>query len=251
MIECKNLCVRRGAKEIISNFSMRCLDGTITVILGKNGCGKTTLLNAVAGLCNYNGSITVNGIEVKAYKRKEFSKTVALMPQILTRPPVTVKQLVSFGRSPYTGISSILSPSDIKSVNHAVETVGIENILSQTVDKISGGERRKAFFAMLLTQNTDNVLLDEPCANLDAEYVGKISELITDLKQDGKTVVAVFHDVNTAFQIADQVIFIENGKCVFDGTPHDAMKNCLPEKIFSLKPYYCTDKQGNNTVFYK
>lgn len=251
MIECKNLCVHRGGKKIITDFSMRCLDGTITVILGKNGCGKTTLLNAVDGLCNYSGSVTVNGVEVKAYKRKEFSQTVALMPQILTRPPVTVKQLVSFGRSPYTGISGILSPSDNQAVKHAVATVGIENILNQTVDKISGGERRKAFFAMLLAQNTDNVLLDEPCANLDAEYVGKISELINNLKKGGKTVVAVFHDVNTAFQIADKVIFIENGRCVFDGTPHEAMKNRLPERIFSLKPYYCTDEQGTKNVFYK
>lgn len=251
MIECDKLCVRLGGRQIITELSARFDDGTTTVILGKNGSGKTTLLKAMAGIYAYSGSVRINGAELKKQKRTEVSKKVSVLPQILPQPPVTAATLAGFGRSPYTGISGILSPTDLELIEHAIDAAGIESLRDKFVDKISGGERRKAFFAMTLAQNAGNVLLDEPCANLDAEYIGTVTELIKRLKSENKAVVAVFHDVNMAFELADRLIFLENGNCIFNGTPNEAAKKQIPEKIFSLTPYTLTDAQGNRSIFYK
>ena len=251
MIECDKLCVRLGGKRIITDLSARFDDGAITVILGKNGSGKTTILKALSGLYGYSGSVRVDGAELKKQKRTEISKKVSVLPQILPQPPVTVATLVGFGRSPYTGFSGIMSPTDLNFVEQAIATTGIETLREKYVDKISGGERRKAFFAMVLAQSSNNVLLDEPCANLDAEYIGTVSELIKRLKSENKAVIAVFHDINMAFELADRLIFIENGKCIFIGTPNEAVEKHIPEKVFSLTPYTLTDAQGNKSIFYK
>lgn len=251
MIECKNISIELSGKTILSDLSLKCPNGSITVILGKNGCGKTTLLKAISGLYRYSGSILADSTEVCTTKNIELARKISLMPQLLTHPNIQVKRLVAFGRSPYTGISGILSPADIRAVNSAIEITDICAIRDSFVNRISGGEQRKAFFAMLIAQGTKNILLDEPCANMDVKYSAKILRLIRSLKEQNKTVIAVFHDVNTALEIADKVVFIEHGKCIFEGTPYQAITEKLPEKVFELKPYKFTDENGNKCVFYK
>lgn len=235
MIRCEDLTVKISAKEVIKNFSCTFENGSITAILGKNGCGKTTLLKALTGLYKHSGNIIIDNVSLTDYKKNELAKKVSHMPQILSHPPITVKELVRFGRSPYTGIGGILSENDRKVADDSICECDIEYLAEKRVDRISGGEQRKAFFAMLLAQDTQNVLLDEPCANLDAEYSTKLIDIIKSLKQKNKTVIAVFHDINSALEIADRLIFIDNGYCVFSGTPTKAIEEKIPEKLFSLR----------------
>lgn len=251
MIEIKNADVCIGKRKIIDNVSFKCDDGSITVILGKNGCGKTTLLKAVSGIYPHNGSILINNIDIQKLNATELSKLVSFMPQALPLPSITVKKLVEFGRSPYTGISGILSDKDRAEVEKAIKLAEIEDLADSNVDKLSGGERRKAFFAMTLAQNCSNVLLDEPTANLDVQYTSKLVSLMHLLKKQGKTVVTVFHDINSAFEFADSVIFISNGQVVFSGTPLQAQHECIPQRIFGLSQYKCIDENGAEHTFYR
>jgi len=241
MIECKDVSVSISSRKIIERFNARFENGTVTSVLGKNGCGKTTLLKAISGICRSDGFIDIDGKPLTEYKKNDLSKVISLMPQVLSRPSITVNKLVEYGRSPYTGLGGILSARDREVVKEAVEKCEIRHLISKTIDGISGGEQRKAFFAMLVAQDTHNVLLDEPLANLDAEYSHKLIGLINELKLQNKAIIAVFHDINIALEHSDRLIFIDNGKCIFSGTPSDAVKEKIPENLFGMKKISYTE----------
>lgn len=246
MVECKNITVKLQNREIVKNVSFKAEKGEITVIIGKNGSGKTTLMRAVSSSVKYEGEILVNEKNIADFSQKEKSALISAMPQLLPQPPVTVNKLVSFGRHPYTGLSGILSDKDKNIVQECIAEAKIENIASSTVNRISGGERRKAFFAMMLAQKAPVMLLDEPTANLDGEYTRHITAMINKRKADFCTIIMVLHDINHALMIADKIIAMDMGEKVFEGTPADAMAEKIPERIFGLKKYVSVEGE----VFY-
>ena len=125
MIECKDVKVKYGKKEVLHSVAFTAEPSHITVILGKNGCGKSTLLRAMSGLIPYDGSIVVDGKEIRSIDTARRARCIALMPQMLRSPGITVRQLVSYGRNPYTGRMGILSPADREKVEEVMEKTGI------------------------------------------------------------------------------------------------------------------------------
>lgn len=251
MVECKNVTVKAGKKTIINNISFKADKGNITVIIGMNGSGKTTLLRAISSNIRYSGEIYIDGKALSEIPAKERATLISSMPQSLPNIPVKVQTLVSFGRSPYTGLTGALCDTDKEYIASAIEECDIKKLTEQRVDKLSGGEKRKAFIAMMLAQNTEMLLLDEPLTNLDTPYRRYITELMKQRKAKGNTLICVLHDINLALEIADRIILLDKGKLCFDGTPYEMTENNIPEKHFGLCKCSYTDNNGNKGAIYK
>lgn len=250
MIELKNVSTGYGKRPVIQNLSFRAGSGEITVLLGKNGQGKTTLLRAISGSLPYTGSISLDGREVRAMKPQLRARSLGAMPQILRSPDITVRELVSYGRQPYTGLTGILQEKDHDMVSRAISQVGIEALSESYVNQISGGERQKAYFALLLAQDTPNLLLDEPGAFLDADAMGRLCNFLRQAKAKGKTVLAVMHDINRALYLADQVVALCGDK-PFIGTPEQVMENRIPQRFFGLEGFRCQSENGKTITFFQ
>lgn len=253
MIECENLTVRYGKKEILHSLSFRAEAARITVILGKNGSGKSTLLRALSGLLPFSGKVTAEGKNIRAMRAAERARSISVMPQMLRDPAVTVRDLVAFGRHPYAGFCGILSRDDRKKVGDVLQKTGLSHLADTRLDHVSGGERQKAYFAMLLAQDTPNLLLDEPAAHLDAEYTGALCRFLEEERARGKTILAVLHDVNRALALADRLLVLSGGQAVFDGAPADFAKSPLPADLFGLERLTVTSENapGAPQVFFR
>lgn len=249
MIELNDVSVGYRGKPILSNISFTVSDGEICALLGHNGCGKSTLLRAVTGSLGYVGSIRIDGQETRRLSNDR-AKLVSLMPQLMARPSISVYELVSFGRQPYTGISGILSKSDRQKIDAAIQKTRLLPLVESRCDRISGGELQRAYLAMALAQDTPNLLLDEPAAHLDAQYERQISEFLLALKADRRAVLAVLHNINHALSIADRIIVIDSGRLVFNGNRAEFADRQIAETYFGLRRYTCRDDRGNGAEFY-
>ena len=249
MIELYDVSVGYKGKPVVENISFTVSDGEICALLGHNGCGKSTLLRAVMGSLGYTGSIRIDGQETRRLSNDR-AKLVSLMPQLMARPSISVYELVSFGRQPYTGISGILSKSDRQKIDEAIRKTRLEPLALSRCDRISGGELQRAYLAMVLAQDTPNLLLDEPAAHLDARYERQISDFLLALKADRRAVLAVLHNINHALSIADRIIVIDTGRLVFNGNRAEFADRQIAETYFGLRRYTCRDDRGNGAEFY-
>ena len=199
--------------------------------------GKTILLRCLTGEKNdYAGEILLNGDNIKKLSHAERSVKLSYLPQELPLPQVTVRELVSFGRTPYIPFSGALSQADREKVEWAIKSVGLEAFTRASVDTLSGGERKKAFFAMTLAQDTPLVVLDEPTAHLDAESRFAFLELLERLSREtGKTFLVVLHDLPEVMRYAQHIVTLHQGRITFDGTPGDCLKQSIPQRYFSIR----------------
>ena len=249
MIELNDVSVGYKGKPVLENISFKVNDGEICALLGHNGSGKSTLLRAVMGSLGYTGSIRIDGQETRRLSNDR-AKLISLMPQLMARPSISVYELVSFGRQPYTGISGILSKSDRQKIDAAIQKTRLEPLALSRCDRISGGELQRAYLAMVLAQDTPNLLLDEPAAHLDARYERQISDFLLALKADRRAVLAVLHNINHALSIADRIIVIDTGRLVFNGNRAEFADRQIAETYFGLRRYTCRDDRGNGAEFY-
>lgn len=249
MIQLKDVCAGYGGKKILDSVSFGASDGEITVILGKNGCGKSTLLRAVSGNLKYGGSITLDGLETGKLNPSQRAKMLSAMPQMLRSPGITVRSLVSFGRQPYTGLCGILSKADRDIVERVIDETGLAHLAEKRLDQISGGELQKAYFAMLLAQDTPNLTLDEPSSHLDAEYIGCMADFLTSAKNAGKAVLAVLHDINHTVSLADKIVFLGDGGVIFSGSRRGFIESGVAEERLGLIKYVCPGDSGER-IFY-
>ena len=247
MIVCQNVSVRYGKREVISSLSLALEEGKITVLLGKNGCGKATLLRAISGGVRYSGSIAADGCEISQMKPPARAQKIAVMPQMLKSPGITVRELVSFGRQPYTGFSGVLSETDRLKVEAVLQKTGLLPLADATLDRISGGERQKAYFAMLLAQETAHLLLDEPGSHLDNVGMQSLCDFLLQEKEEGKMILAVLHDLNRAVELADRIAILDGGSLIFSGTPASFSESDLPERIFRVRKVFLPD----GSVFFR
>ncbi len=231
-----HICAGYKKKAVLRDVSFSVPQGQITVLIGRNGAGKSTLLRCLTGeKKDYRGMITLNGEDVRVFDSRKRATAVACLPQELPRPRVTVRELVSFGRAPYTPLTGTLSAEDVAAVDKALADTGITHLADALVDTLSGGERKKAFFAMVLTQDTPVVVLDEPTAHLDAVSRFEFLELVEEICHGtGKTFLLVMHDLTDVMRFADQVVVLHQQSIVFAGTPEDVLNQKVPEKCFGI-----------------
>lgn len=240
---------RVSVKNILKDITFTAKAGEVTALIGKNGSGKTTALRAVSGELKYKGRITVSGKDIDGIPARERARLVSLMPQMLPSPQITVRELVALGRFPHSGAYGALNGKDLETVDNAIKTADIEHIRDLRADTLSGGERKSAFLALLLAQDTPVVMLDEPTAHLDAEKRRALYSVMRALSREGRTVLCVMHDINDALDIGDKLILLDKGGLAFSGTPTSFHSSGLAESIFGLEKCTLTNN-GGNYVYY-
>lgn len=232
----ENVTAAYRRKTVLEEVSFS-VPGSITALIGRNGAGKSTLIRCLTGeKQDYRGRILLDGQDLRTVDVRCRAAALACLPQTLPRPHVTVEELVGFGRTPYTPLTGKLSPEDREKVQWAINAVGLEKLCSAFVDTLSGGERKKAFFAMTLAQDTPLVILDEPTAHLDAVSRFEFLDLVEDMRsRTGKTFLVVMHDLPEVLRCADRIVAICEKRVVFDGGPEECLAENIPQSCFQIR----------------
>lgn len=230
--------VQYGKRPVLCDVSFALPKGKITVLLGQNGVGKSTLLRCVNGLCPYTGRILLDGTPLSALSDREKARQIGILPQVLPSTHFTAQTLIELGRNPYVGPTGRLAETDRKQVENAIERTEVHPFLTRTVDTLSGGERCRAFLAMLVAQNPAVLLLDEPFAALDAPGRRQFYTLLRSLAdRDDKTILVILHDLTEAMEIADHVVILQNGGVAFAGSRDDCLGTTVLEDTFGVQRF--------------
>lgn len=233
-------------RSIISDLSVDVLDGRITAIVGPNACGKSTLLRGFARLLKpTGGQVILDGQDIGTLHTKEVARRLGLLPQASIAPEgITVADLVSRGRFPHQKVLRQWSADDGDAVAEAMRRTNVTDLAGRLVDELSGGQRQRVWVAMVLAQQTDLVLLDEPTTFLDIAHQVELLDLFAMLnREQNSTVVAVLHDLNHACRYADQIIAMKAGSIVAQGDPTDVITEELVEAVYGLKCQIIDDPQ--------
>ncbi len=212
-------------------------DGSFTVIVGPNACGKSTLLKALARLLTPSaGSVHLDGAAINSYPTKEVARRLGLLPQTSIAPNgITVGDLVARGRYPHQRMLRQWSREDEKVVAEAMALTRVSDLTDRHVDELSGGQRQRVWLSMVLAQQTKLLLLDEPTTFLDIAHQIEMLELCADLHEhQGRTLVVVLHDLNHACRYATRLIAMKGGSIVAEGRPVDVVTPELVEEVFGL-----------------
>ncbi|MFI3316850.1 MAG: ABC transporter ATP-binding protein [Rikenellaceae bacterium] len=209
---------------VIPNINATIYSGELTSLLGANGVGKSTLLRTMtANQPKLGGAIYYHGRELSTYTQKRLSKMISIvLTERVTIKNITIFELVSFGRSPYTGFWGNVSDQDRQIIRESLQLVGIEHLADRMVQTLSDGERQKAMIAKALAQQTPIILLDEPTAFLDFPSKIEIMQLLHRLsRKTGKTIFMSTHDLDLALQISDRIWLMDADQGVRAGIPED------------------------------
>lgn len=235
-LQTENLTVGYGAQTVLDGLSLTLPTGKITALLGPNGCGKSTLLNSFARLLpTQSGRVTLDGKALNDYSARQLARHLALLPQHHLAPEgITVRELVSYGRSPWQSFWGRLSEEDNRHIEIALRQTQTEHLADRRLTDLSGGQRQRAFLAMVLAQDTPLVLLDEPTTYLDINHQVELMRLMGELKNQGKSVIAVLHDLNQASRYCDHLVMLAKGRVIAQGTPEEVMTPALLKSVFSV-----------------
>ena len=217
LLEVKNLCCGYDGNDVIHNLSFNINRGENISIIGPNGCGKSTVLKALANLIEYKGEIKLDGVEIRNIKRKDLAKKVALMSQNSeVYFSYTVFETVSLGRYAHMdGMFSSLTKKDRDIVLKCIESVGLLNEKDRLINELSGGQLQRVYLARAFAQDPEILLLDEPTNHLDLKCQIEILDYINKwTKENNKTVIGVLHDLNLVQMYGERVALIDKGKIV-------------------------------------
>ena len=200
----------------------------------------------------YTGNISIASENISKMASVERAKKIAILPQYLEKVHITVNELVMFGRSPYIGFGQRPSELDRKIVDKCMHITGISDLSDSFVDEISGGERQKSYLAMVLAQETPIIMLDEPTTYMDASVKAEFMKLIKSIqKENGKTVLIVTHDLESAIKYADEVIILDSGEVVFSGTVQECLKKTIIEQVFDVKQKILYEENNTRYVVFE
>lgn len=252
MIRLKDITSGYRGTEIIKNIDISFEKGSITSIIGKNGCGKTTLIKTASGLLKpFSGDIMLDGESIYNISDKKLARKISFLPQIRNAPNISVYNLVMHGRFPYLGFPRIPQDKDKAIVENALEKLGLKEYRNKNVKELSGGERQKVYLAMVLAQDTDYIFLDEPTTYLDINHELEILDIIKELKNMGRTVIMAIHDLNSALTYCDKVCLLDKGEIVIFDTPESVYSSREIERVFRVKcdEVYMEEKGQRQYVF--
>ncbi len=248
MIELKNISFAYGAHPVLKNISFTLRGGELCALIGKNGCGKTTLARLISGLCEpQSGEITLDSKAYKEYNNKSFARLVSFFAQKRPTPSMKTADYVAYGRYPYCDISFRLSNGDREAIEKALELTGTERFASRNVASLSGGERQLVYLAHAAAQDSTYMILDEPTAFMDAANTFAVIELLEAFSKKGKCVLTVIHDIPLALKYFPRILVMAEGEIIYDGDADGALSSGSIEKAFGVS----CEKLGNDYVLRK
>jgi iron complex transport system ATP-binding protein len=235
MVKIKDVTKLYGDAAVVDHVSMTIPKGKITSFIGPNGAGKSTLLSIVSRLiAKDEGEVLIDGEEVSATNNKALAKKLSILKQandINVR--LTVRQLVSFGRFPYS--QGRLTDIDEKMIDSAIHYMELETMENKFLDQLSGGQKQRAYIAMVIAQDTEYILLDEPLNNLDMKHSVQIMKVLRRLADElGKTIVIVLHDVNFASVYSDYIVALRDGKVIKKGPTDEIIRNGVLKEVYDM-----------------
>jgi len=235
-------------RTIATDLSIAIPDGSFTVIVGPNACGKSTLLRALSRLLvPASGKVFLDGHSIGDLPAKEVARRLGLLPQSAIAPEgITVADLVARGRYPHQSFLRQWSQADEMAVVASMDATHVTDLSGRLVDELSGGQRQRVWIAMVLAQETPILLLDEPTTFLDIAHQIEMLDLLADLNAQGRTLVAVLHDLNHACRYASHLVVMKEGRIVAEGAPAAIVNERLVEHVFGM-PCLVIDDPVSNT----
>ncbi len=251
-LEASRLSLGYGDRRIVTDLSVVVPTGQVSVIIGANGCGKSTVLRGLARLLSpITGTVLLDGRSIASMPSKEVARVMGLLPQAPVAPEgITVADLVSRGRYPHQGWFRRWSHADDQAVGEALRATGTAELADRPIDEMSGGQRQRVWIAMALAQETDLLLLDEPTTYLDLTHQVEVLDLLTDLnRRRGTTIVIVMHDLNLACRYADHLIAMRDGQITQQGRPSEVITAETMLEVFGLSASIVDDPiSGTPTI---
>ncbi|WP_101258225.1 ABC transporter ATP-binding protein [Streptomyces barkulensis] len=233
----EGLTLAYDRRTIAEDLTVAIPDRSFTVVIGPNACGKSTLLRALSRMLKpAAGAVLLDGRDISSTGAKQVARTLGLLPQSSVAPEgISVSELVSRGRYPHQSLLRQWSAEDERVVAEAMSSTGVADLADRSVDELSGGQRQRVWIAMALAQQTPLLLLDEPTTYLDLAHQIDILDLCARLHQEeGRTLVAVLHDLNHAARYATHLIAMRDGRVVASGPPEQIVTAELVEEVFGL-----------------
>jgi len=235
MIEIQSICKKYGQHPVLKNISLSIPKGKVVSLIGPNGAGKSTLLSLIARLEKPGqGTITLDGIGLNSYPLSTLSKKLSFLKQHhVFDLKLKVSEIIGFGRFPHS--QGRLNQEDHQKIEEAIAMMDLSAIRDAYIDEISGGQRQLAFLAMIIAQDTEYILLDEPLNNLDMKHAVDIMQTVRRLVRDfGRTVIAVIHDINFAANYSDYIVGLKGGEVVFCGETAHMVNEEMLRKLYGI-----------------
>ncbi len=235
MIDLRGVSFAYDSAPVLRDIALFAPDNAITALIGPNGSGKSTLLRLMARLLPAQGEVLIDGRPAASYAPKALARTLAFLPQSRAVPAISVASLVAHGRFPYLGFSRVRTKADDEAIERALKLTGLEGYAQRDLRTLSGGERQKAYLAMLVAQDAQNLLLDEPTTFLDIAHQLELMQILRALRDEGRCVVVVLHDIGQALSLCDRAALLHGGRLLFCGEPEDGALLPAVERAFGVR----------------
>ena len=231
----KDLIKKYDGKTVVDSVSFQLPEKSVISMIGPNGAGKSTVLNILSRLiARDSGVVDFQGTDITKWKSRELSKRLAILTQQNNiQMKLTVRELVAFGRFPYSG--SRITPEDDAVIDRAISYMELDDFRDRFIDELSGGQRQRAYIAMVIAQDTEYILLDEPTNNLDIYHATNMMKIVRRLCDElGKTVILVLHEINYAAFYSDYICAFAEGRIVKFGTVKEVMTRENLSRIYGV-----------------
>ena len=231
----KELTKKYDGKPVVDSVSFEIPKGKVLSLIGPNGAGKSTVMGIISRLvARDEGLVDFHGKDIGKWKSKELAKKLAILTQTNhIQMKLTVQELAAFGRFPYSG--NRLTKEDRVIIDRAIGYMELEEYKDRYIDELSGGQRQRALIAMVIAQDTDYVLLDEPTNNLDIYHATNMMKIVRRLCDElGKTVVLVLHEINYAAFYSDYICAFMDGKIAKFGTVDEVITKENLSEIYKV-----------------
>ena len=252
MIQVEHVHKNYGNTPIIKDLSLTIEKGKLTALIGPNGAGKTSFLNMIGRLTPVDGGkILIDGKDLSHWNRNDLAKRLAILKQKNTMTAqITVRELLAFGRFPH--MKGKIGPKCKQLIKHSLKYLGMEEYEYTYLNDLSGGQLQRDFIGMVLCQDTDYILLDEPLNNLDMKYGVQIMNILRDLVDEmGRTVIIVLHDINFAAAYADRIVGFKDGEKFIDDVSTQVIQKPVIDELFDMDVEIIKHNQQNYCLYYQ